>query len=788
MLDVTDVTSAPQAVSWKLEVARNYKIGNLWSCTLMLQTSVKDRFSSASEFIFTCFAYDAERPSSSGLIKDSLFAGTLSGHIASFPIAQRTYGDKAAEREISPVYFPHEEKHYSQITCLLIAYDLVISTDGTIDSEVECLLSGSMDRTVKIWTKNVRDGLNYSSIQTLSGHNGKLTAIVTTPQQGILTSSYDGTFRLYTRSKKPQSRPTDELISNIRYYLFECVGIFGDTKNWLTSLVLLKAISPYGNWTLYISNSEGNIHLYRSSDTSSMLAERKHPSMVKYTSWYHVHQLEILSMTLIQSQSVIITLSNDNTSKVIDTSKGVTFFTIRNSNCRYSSVAWLPLGNYLLYCDESGNCELVSLSKEKSLTKVSIASHRAQPLKKIKSIVKLPVVLQLATHLKLRNSVFTLFPSSSEVVLLELDIAESRIEISGHSTRIICISNLTAMYIHPELHTTNRQRITYQEMPIFSIDAHGLIRCWDDYDNKFRFELNERYSAEVTSMLVVWSLNAIVTGHEDGSLFLWSLSTNVKQQSSALNGAIITSMTTAYLNPTDYLLIAGDSMGRVSITNMVSIENQKVGGDLSIDRIFQGYLDNGEEPGILCLCYWEENSIIISGGEDCFLRAWGITSSRLVLFLKSPTGDPISSITIIKEYMVMGDEMGNACLCRLSQELSSEPRMQIEILQMWSPLPPARTDTLSLPSAQAIIACYTDGKYVYISRSAENAASTEIWRTPMSQENYLPSAERVKTIHHESYTITCSELSFDSELNPLGGNKLLLGTAEGLILKYLIID
>ena len=753
----------------------------------MLRTSVKDRFSAEGDFVFTCLAYDAESSSSSqGAIKDSLFAGTLSGHIASFPIAQRSYGDKAAEREISPVYFPAEEKHYSQVTCLLISYDLVLSSDGTADTRVECLLSGSMDRTVKIWTKNSRDGLNYSSIQTLSGHSGKITAIVATTQNGIITSSFDGNIRLYTRSKKPQSRPMDELISNIRYYLFECTGIYGDTTSWLTSVVLLKAISPYGNWTVYVSTSEGHIHLYRSSNTSSMIAENKHPSLLKYTTWHNVHALEISSMTLIQSQQIIVTISNDNTSKIIDTSKGVTFFVLHNPNCRYTCLTWLPLNNYLLYGDEHGRLELVALSKERSLARISISSLQNHLAKKVKSLVKMPILGHLATHLKLKNAIITLYPNSSEIYLLELDINEQRIEILGHSSRIVSIATLNATYKHPELRTAIRQRITFDEMPVFSVEASGVIRCWDDYDNKFRFEVNERFGSEVTSMLAIWSLNSVVTGHENGSVLIWNLSTGVKKHSDSMKGAVITALISVYLKPTDFLLIAGDSKGRVSITNLVSNENQRVGGKLSVDRMFQGHHEDAEniDPCILSLGYFDDCSVLLSGGEDCTLRAWEINTNNQVQCLKAPTNQPISTITVLRYLMVTGDEGGSTCFWRISQPDCSDAVVTLEILRVLSPLISTLYARVTLPSDRAIISCCSTKEYFYVSRSAECSCFTEIWRISVANDSALRDAVKVMNIRHDSYSVSCSAMCLDLELNPLGRNQIILGTSEGLILKY----
>ena len=92
----------------------------------------------------------------------------------------------AFARSLHPEDISGESPHGGPVTCLLFlpAWSWVSSSDGAPpmttagqlsggDSDPPLLVSGGMDRTVKIWMPRSRNGSHY--MQTLYGHEGKIS-------------------------------------------------------------------------------------------------------------------------------------------------------------------------------------------------------------------------------------------------------------------------------------------------------------------------------------------------------------------------------------------------------------------------------------------------------------------------------------------------------------------------------------------------------------------------------------------------------------------------------------
>ena len=134
--------------------------------------------------------------------------------------------------------------------------------------------------------------------------------------------------------------------------------------------------------------------------------------------------------------------------------------------------------------------------------------------------------------------------------------------------------------------------------------------------------------------------------------------------------------------------------------------------------------------------------------------------------------------------MVTGDDGGGTCLWRIAQPMNPDAVITLEVLRTWSPLLSTPPTMLNLPSDRAILACCCNKKHIYISRSSERASYTEIWRISITRDSEPHDAIAITNIRHDSYSISCSAICMDFELNPLGRNQLILGTSAGLILKY----
>ena len=812
---------------------------------ILLKSDFKDRFSTDDRDVcFTCMVYDTEDIYRNVKdVKDSLYAGCLSGCIVYFSIAQRNYGEKAAEREIPPVYFPKQEKHYSQVTCLVVSHDALRSSDGTNVYKHECIISGSMDRTIKIWNKY--DGLNFNFVQTLTGHTGRITAILVTPHDGMLSTSLDGTVRLYCRSSVAQSpssaRGSDsgtvlELKSATKYFLFECMTVLSGSKSWYTSAVLLRAISPFGNWMTYIANSEGDVELYRSAGTASMMMmdhSATHPPVVKHKTWYRLHSLEITHLLLIPGQSFIVTLSNDGTSKIIDATKGIAFFSIQHPlKGKYSSLTYLPLNDYILYGDSSGHADLVSIAKEAAVARISLASSDIGKagVSRTVSHLRLPIIASLQAH-KLRNSVLTLLPSTGEIILYELFIDEQCVEMPGHSAPLLHVSAMNdTAEVHPKTGIVTKKMHTY-EMPLCSVDQRGILRCWDDYDNKLRFELSgEQKKADVLCVHVLYSLNAIAVGYDNGFLIIWNLSTSARMTSRVMRGVPIQSIVSAELSIAELFLVIGDASGRVCLANLLAPENRKLSGELSIERMFScagkktgsDIEDHVEEfdLGIYSQAFYAPLRVMFAGREDGSIYTWSILPNsepggRQNIFYAHTA--IVTSLSVVEDHLISGDERGSILLWKIMKSainsISSTNSRCLDLLKLyaWQPMVQISVDDPNfahVESLSSVVSCSRIKNDVFIVQSAGNADFTMIWKVQflgercVENEKELPLLQDMKEVffskdfriflvrklmHPSHHCITSTHLNIlNQKHNPLSRNCLYLGTASGLLLKYLL--
>jgi WD40 repeat protein len=264
-----------------------------------------------------------------------------------------------------------------------------------------------------------------------------------------------------------------------------------------------------------------------------------------------------------------------------------------------------------------------------------------------------------------------------------------------------------------------------------------------------------------------------------------------------MRGAIVTGLTTLYLKPTDYMLIASDSDGRLAVINLLGQDNKKIAGELSVERIFQGYhglLEDRERgPAIFSLACYEKEGILISGGEDCTLRVWGLLSHSKKNARVGGHSSCVTDMQVVGEALVTAEELGAVHMWRILST-STDPSVSLHKLYSWPALSPSpSTDLFSLPSTKAIISSLLVQGEVYMSHSAENAEYTDIWKIQWySAELSDVDADcrvvvtQLTCLSHEAFKITSANLNLFDSSNPLSRNRIFLGTTQGSILKFLI--
>ena len=124
-----------------------------------------------------CFEYCIDN-GSDGV--DALFLGTGTGHVYFYPIHKIAFA-----RSLHPEDISQESPHGGPVTCLLFLRARSWQPCGpepggesggplqSGDGDPPLLVSGGLDRTIKVWMPRSRNGSHY--VQTLYGHDGKIS-------------------------------------------------------------------------------------------------------------------------------------------------------------------------------------------------------------------------------------------------------------------------------------------------------------------------------------------------------------------------------------------------------------------------------------------------------------------------------------------------------------------------------------------------------------------------------------------------------------------------------------
>lgn len=293
-----------------------------------------------------------------------LFVGTVCGQIHTFLLYRRKF-----PRNLRPEILSRDSQHSGSVTCILYSNNNEIST-----SQCGIVISGSSDRTIKIWSPMSSKPV---CIQTLYGHEGTITQIVDGHDGTILSCSVDGTLRLW----KPQRGRKLML-----HHFLECTYVMKQKNSWLSSL----AVSPINVWACYVGNMDGTIEIYHKGADNNE-AERRAASftgqLTKFKRWDHVHTLGIHLLQIIYEESFLLTLSFDHTCKILDLHLGTTLHTITNShNCKYMGIVWDSSNFQMFLSDENGYLEVWSSFYERKIEDICMINWKP-PKRETNSLV-----------------------------------------------------------------------------------------------------------------------------------------------------------------------------------------------------------------------------------------------------------------------------------------------------------------------------------------------------------------------------------------------------------------
>ena len=234
-------------------------------------------------------------------------------------------------------------------------------------SNQKLMLSGSADRTIKVWDPWIRDaGAKNACIQTLVGHGGTITAI----QYGdgcIISCSSDKTIKVW------QAEPGRQ---NLLHPWFSVVQTIENSDNWATAAALRTGEVA----ALYVGDSSGSLSVYapqrgHSNEWTGFALQRRQE---------HIHRLGITHTLLVPEQNFIITLSFDTSMRVFDALTGAPFLTINNPRrCRFTGLDWNTQEQELFLIDAQGYVSAWNIYMEKCLKEQQLTGRDGNALTSI---------------------------------------------------------------------------------------------------------------------------------------------------------------------------------------------------------------------------------------------------------------------------------------------------------------------------------------------------------------------------------------------------------------------
>lgn len=216
------------------------------------------------------------------------------------------------------------------------------------------------------------------------------------------------------------------------------------------------------------------------------------------------------------------------------------------------------------------------------------------------------------------------------------------------------------------------QIVSREERLFFSVGQEDCtLRCWDEYDQTESYQFKSKGAGRdggstsgggpVTTMLVLWSLNRIATGHENGLVCLWNSDTGTKVVSRALRQTVSSFIEAS--NSHSRLLVGADYGGMVAVWNL-TLHALNPTCLQTEGAPFAGFHDP-EDPGILSLAYHVRSKTLFSGGNDCCIKIWRGSSTDAATGTERFHHESVCTLKCTESFVLSGDEGGFLCLSKI---------------------------------------------------------------------------------------------------------------------------
>jgi len=519
--------------------------------------------------------------------KRALFLGRSDGRIAWW---LRSGAKPQPENE--PLFL---EGHLGAVRCLEILRSPNAGTEGIL------LVSGSSDRTIRLWDPWLRD-TKRACIQTLRAHEGSVNAL-TLHGQLLFSVSTDRTLRLW------QMDAGRELLLYPWYSLHETLA---DFECWVNAV----AVHVTGdNGELYVADEHGGLLGYQLNLNGRQVGLQRwhrHPS---------VHPLGITHMLLVHHENLLLTLSYDQTVRALIASSGQQILTIPNPHLvRYTGMCWHSDEQQLFLVDEAGDCAVWSIARETCVKRERLVLPR-----KLAPASEAAGLVCVSTH---ADELLAADVTGCHVWNVVRDIAYR--EVSGHQGPVIAVQAC--------------EGARADEHVLYSASLDNTICAWDPYDMTCISTLHEVHS-EIACLLYAHVNGFLISGNDDGSIRLWN-----PDSGSTINllehTNTVCCLDVAVRGRSELLLSAGFD-GHIAVWDITKRRYSMP----QIETIWKAHAPHE----ILALRFDPMHMTVISAGNDTHVKVWSIYTYELVATLRGHT-DSVTTLALDGNFLLSGSE------------------------------------------------------------------------------------------------------------------------------------
>ena len=617
---------------------------------------------------YSCFLY-VEKSHDQG---DSVYTGSECGMVSVYHLqAKSSHISSVKEEDLSRESVGHVH-HNAKVNCLLYSNNRGLSPSN----KYGLLFSGGQDRSVKVWD-------SYGSMLQTLPHTGSVCEIADGHDGTIITICEDGYMRMWSpqRGRSMMLHPFFECTYHVCVLKLRVEG-------WLAAL----AVNPTGTWSCYLGENDGSVSIYRKPVRDLNLSHEEngiHQSQLKrHGRWDSVHKLGITKITCLVDHGFVVTISADCSCKILDQFLGHAIYYMENkAKCIFTGISMMNNASDLLLTDELGNVQKFNFAQEKivdstvlckpsRIRKDKILNNHINPmLGQIVQFRGMDIFLTFINPQPKRGLVESnpepvsvlnkhdVDADGGEIALWTIiDGGSSVSEFKGHEGMIVDLG----LYSIPKSKSETKAmsggkknahvlQVSKEESCFFSTSSDYTIRCWDEFDAKESYQFKSKSKADILCLCMLWSMNSLATGHENGMITLWNADAGTFVTAKDLNSSL-TSIVEAR-NSRSHILVGADYSGKIAVWNLTLYHINPI--QLPLETKVNSR-HNHEDPGILSLAFHEMSNTFFTGGNDTDIVIWRFDSESFITF--DSHKEPVCCLKCSENYLLSGDEGGEVFL------------------------------------------------------------------------------------------------------------------------------